>query len=97
MREMLLEDRRLAALRLLVEAGGSANESVLEMGLRALGHRAELDRAAVRQLLRDLEERECVGLELFDDRVMVATISRRGRLAAVGDVRVDGVKDPHGL
>ncbi|PZO89073.1 MAG: hypothetical protein DI623_11380 [Sphingomonas sanxanigenens] len=91
----ILANRRLAILKLLVEDGGHSNESVLELALRELGHRKGLDRAAVRQMMRELEERACVTLQLFRDTVLVAHITDRGRLAAIGDISVAGIASPH--
>lgn len=87
-------DRRLVILRLLVEDEGHANESVLEQGLIALGHRIGLDRAAVRKLCEDLERAGCVRLEYFRDRVMVAAITERGVAVSQGRIHVDGVAKP---
>lgn len=92
--EVLAADRRLALLRLLVEAGGEAGESVLEKGLHMLGHRAGVDRDQVRQDLRDLEDRDCLVIEFFEDKVMIAAITRRGVSAANGVIEVKGVAKP---
>jgi hypothetical protein len=86
---------RLAVLKLLIEDCGHCNESVIELSLRELGFRKGLDRAVVRQLMRDLEERACVTIDLVRDVVMVAHITQRGRLAAAGDVSIDGIASPH--
>lgn len=93
--ESLAANRRLAVLKLLIEDGGHSNESVLELALRELGHRKGLERDVVRQFLRDLEERACITIEMFRDKVMVAHITPRGRLAAAGDVSIDGIASPH--
>lgn len=93
--EHLAANRRLAVLKLLIEDCGHANDSVLEMALREIGHRANLDRAAVRTLMRDLEERACVTIDIVRDIVMVAHITDRGRMAAAGDVSIDGIASPH--
>lgn len=95
-KEHVAANRRLTILKLLTEAAGTANDSVIQIGLEAAGHVAELDRAAVRQLVRELEERDCVTVRMFEDRVMVATITERGRLAAAGRTMIDGVQSPHG-
>lgn len=87
-------DRRLVILRLLVEDEGSANESVLEHGLLALGHRVGLDREAVRQHLRFLRDADCLTIDMFRDKVMVASITGRGVAVAEGRVRIDGVSKP---
>lgn len=93
-REALAEDRRCAILRLLVEAEGEANESVLRSALAMLGHSRELTKDNVRNDLRFLEERGLVTLNWYEDKVVVAKISRRGVECAEGKVRVEGVKKP---
>jgi hypothetical protein len=92
--EVLAADRRLAILRLLVEAGGESGESVLEKGLHMLGHRAGVDRDQVRRDLRDLADRDCLVTELFAEKVMVAKITRRGVSAAEGVIEIAGVAKP---
>jgi DNA-binding transcriptional ArsR family regulator len=92
--QVLAEDRRLAMLRLLVEANGEANESVLYTGLEMLGHRTELTRANVRSDLKYLEERGLVTLSWFGDKVCIAKISERGVEVSEGRTRVEGVKKP---
>lgn len=91
---ILAADRRLAILRLLIEAGGSTGESVLEKALHMLGHRAGVDRDQVRKDLRELETRDCVQIELFQDKVMVPTITRRGVSVAEGIIVVEGIARP---
>lgn len=90
----LAEDRRLVILRLLKEAGGSANDSILEVGLQQLGHRRGLTREVVRRELEWLQQRRLVGLEMFRDVVMVASITARGVSVADGHEVVAGVKQP---
>lgn len=92
--QVLAEDRRLAMLRLLVEANGEANESVLYTGLEMLGHRTELTRANVRADLKYLQERDLVVLDYFEDKVCIAKITERGVEVAEGRTRVEGVKKP---
>ena len=92
--DLLRADRRLAILRLLVEAGGEAGESVLEKGLHMLGHRTGVDRDQVRRDLKDLVELDCVEVEFFQDKVMVGAITRRGVSVANGVIKVEGVAAP---
>lgn len=92
--EFLAQDRRLAILRLLVEARGSASESVIQKGLRALGHRVGVDRDVVRADFRFLEEAGLCVVEFFQDKVMIAEISRRGVAVADGQIMVEGVAEP---
>lgn len=92
--QILAEDRRLAILLIIRDAGGAANESVLRQGLEMLGHTAELTQDKVREELRFLEEAGCVRLDWFKDKVVVARITMRGIDCAAGQVRVEGVKRP---
>ena len=90
----LAEDRRLVILRLLTEAGGSANDSVLEAGLQQLGHRRGLTREVVRAEMEWLQARRLVTLEIVKDTVLVAAITPRGLAVAGGHEAVAGVKQP---
>ncbi|RJF84862.1 hypothetical protein D3877_10310 [Azospirillum cavernae] len=90
----LAEDRRLVILRLLTEAGGTANDSVLEAGLQQLGHRRGLTRDVVRADIDWLKARRLVAVEMVKDTVMVASITERGLNVAEGHETVDGVKRP---
>lgn len=92
--EHLAADRRLALLRLVKEAGGSANESVLETGLRMLGHAAGLTREVVRADMKLLGDAGCLDIEFFLDKVMVGRLTRRGHDVTMGSIEVAGVKRP---
>ncbi len=92
--EALAQDRRLVILKLIMEAGGAANESVLRQGLELLGHTAGVNYQTVRDELRFLEEAGCVKVEWFEDRVAVAAVTKRGVDCAEGRTRVEGVKRP---
>lgn len=92
--DFLAQDRRLALLKLLIEARGEAGESVLERGLKALGHRVGVDRDAVRNDLSMLAEVGCVVVDYFDDRIQIAAITKRGVACAEGRITVDGVAEP---
>jgi hypothetical protein len=92
--DALAQDRRLALLRLIGEAGGTANESVLRQGLEMLGHTAGVTYQTVREELRVLEDAGCVRLEWFNDKVAVARITKRGADCAAGQIKVEGVKRP---
>lgn len=92
--ELVAADRRLCILRLLLEDGGHGNESVLEKGLEALGHRSGLERSVVRGYLTHLETAGCVTIDYYRDKVMVASITARGVKVARGQVTVDGVAQP---
>ena len=93
-RDLVDADRRLCMLRLLLEDGGHGNESVLEKGLEALGHRAGLERAVVRDHMRFLESAGLVTIDFYRDKIMVASITERGVKVARGQVTVDGVAQP---
>lgn len=92
--EALAQDRRLAILKLIVEASGHANESVLRNGLELLGHNAALTRQAVREDLQFLEERALVKLNWYEDKIAVAHITERGVEVSEGRVLIEGVKRP---
>ena len=96
MKAHIAANRRLAILKLLIESAGVANDSVLHTAMKAIGHVAELDRTAMRVLIKELEERDCLTTEMVHGTVMVATITERGRMAAVGHCAIDGVASPHG-
>lgn len=92
--ERISEDRRLCILRLLVEAEGRANESVLKDGLTMLGLDAGLTRDVLRSELNWLSNRGLLRIEWFNDKVAVAHIQRRGVETAAGKERVEGVARP---
>ena len=93
-RDRVEADRRLIILRLLIENGGAASESVLERGLIDLGERIEMDRTTVRRFLTELELKTCILVDLFQDKVMVANITKYGVAVAEGRMTVDGVAKP---
>lgn len=90
--EQLMYDRRLCILRLLTEYKGTANESILHSGLKALGH-AKLGRSAVRTDIRFLIDVGCLTDEFMGD-VQVVSITKRGVEVADGCIEVDGIKPP---
>lgn len=89
----LIEDRRLVLLRLLKEAGGTANDSILQYGLQQLGHRRGLTREVVRSELEWLKARRLVDVEMVGT-VMVGKLTERGLNVAEGHEKVEGVKQP---
>ena len=84
-------DRRLFVLQLLAEVG-EANESVINDGCRAGGHR--VTRRQTRDDLDWLAARRLVTLDYYDDTVVVAKLVERGLDVARGEERVAGVKRP---
>lgn len=95
--QVLAADRRLAILRLLVEARGEAGESSLEKGLHMWGFRTHLTREVVRRDLEELAELRCLRIELVAGKTMIATITDHGRAAARGAIDVPGVSSPSGV
>lgn len=95
MAQHIAASRRLTLLRLMAEDGGQSNDGALLTAMRMIGERQALDRSAVRELLRELEERDCLTIEMARDTIMVVKITERGRMAIAGDVAVGGVASPH--
>ncbi len=89
---LVAEDRRLVILRLLVESANySANEYLLQQGLRAFGH--EVGHDLLRTELAWLEEQNL--LDLGDvGGVRVAKLRERGVDVAQGATTAPGVKRP---
>ncbi|PKP93180.1 MAG: hypothetical protein CVT77_06515 [Alphaproteobacteria bacterium HGW-Alphaproteobacteria-16] len=87
--------RRLALLQLIAEDGGASNDGTLLTAMRSLGHVQYLDQSAVRRLLGELAQRDCVTTEMVRDTVMVAKITERGRMAVAGHVSIGGIASPH--
>ena len=82
--------RRLFLLRLLVEVGGSANESVLRTAARAGG----FARSSADDIRTDLDHLHALGCitEEWHGRLRVVTLTERGEDAAWGRVAVEGVE-----
>ncbi|HRD47543.1 MAG TPA: AsnC family protein [Caulobacter sp.] len=93
-RDRVEAERRLIILRLLMENGGAASESVIERGLLDLGERVGMDRQTVRRMIRELETSTCVVVELFQDKLLVPEITKFGVAVAQGRMTVDGVAKP---
>lgn len=89
--DILQEDRRLAALRILAECGDELNTSVLHSALESLGHR--MSRDAVEALAAWLDEQGLVRLESVGP-VTVVLLTLRGHDVARGRARHPGVKKP---
>jgi len=86
--------RRLALLRLLVENGGGANESVLKTGLMALRFQGPTA-GDTRADLLFLEERGLVKTDYYLDRVFLADITRRGLAYLARELpAIEGVEYP---
>ena len=91
--KLVIEDQRLAVLRLLAkDPGFSHNDSVLHTALGAIGHK--ISRDAVRSLIAWLAEQDLVTVEVLDGPIHVATLTQRGLDVAQGNAVVPGVKRP---
>lgn len=88
----LAADRRLCILRVLVDVGGSANDSVLQTALDRLGHR-RLSRDTIRADLKFLAEHGCIQEEWLGP-ILVGTVTKRGVEVAEGRLQIDGIKKP---
>ncbi len=91
MKDLLDADQRLVILRSLVDAGGEANESILQDCLDVFGHRVSRDQ--VRTHITWLAEQGLVVVENIGS-YMVAQLTGRGQDVAEGRSTVPGVKKP---
>lgn len=89
--ERLASERRRALLALMKQDGGRGNERVLFQALRALGLGTGLEQNGVRELLRWLEARDCLTTRMFDEVMMVAELTDRGRLVLDGSLSIEGI------
>ena len=90
----LAADRRLVILRALSEdvSGGTANENVLQLALRAFGH--QVGRDMVRADLEFLREHQLVTLEKIDGmrtEIWIGKLLPAGEDVAYGKSRHPGV------
>lgn len=92
LKQLLQADRRLVMLRILNESAGyTANESILDSGLDAYGHKVSRD--VVKNELSWLSEMDLITVETVAE-TKVATITQRGIDVAEGQAVVEGVKRP---
>ena len=91
MKDLLDADQRLVILRSLVDAGGEANESILQDCLDVYGHRVSRDQ--VRTHITWLAEQGLVTNEPVGS-YFVASLTGRGQDVAEGRSTVPGVKKP---
>lgn len=87
-------DRRLAILRILVEAEGELGESSIEKGLQMWGFRAKLTREVVQADLIALAKVHCVENDMQAGGYLIAKITRIGVQAAQGAIDIEGVSKP---
>jgi len=85
--------RRLALLRLLREAGGSLNESILFKGAGQLGF-ARTSRDDIRDDLDLFKAADLIKETRYGDRLRIATLTDRGLDCAAGRLQVDGIEQP---
>jgi len=83
--------RRLFILRLLIEVGGEANESVIYKALMRGGFSAT-PRDDLRKDLDYLKTRACTRDDWLNDSLRVVSITERGEDAAHGRIEVGGVE-----
>lgn len=88
-KELLAADQRLCLIRSLNDAGGTANESVIQDCLDAYGH--ALSRDKVRTHFAWLEEQGVITLEDLAG-CQVATLTQRGYDAVDGRCTIPGIK-----
>ncbi len=91
--EAFVAERRLTILRILLEVREAVPDVAMMHALHATARRVKVDREAVREDYKFLEELMCVTTDLVDDRVLEATITSRGALAAQGNIKIPGVAD----
>jgi Fe2+ or Zn2+ uptake regulation protein len=91
MQQILSEDQRLVVLRSLVDAGGEANESILQDCLDVYGHRVGRD--LVRNHMTWLSEQGLISIDAVGS-YMIASLTSRGQDVAEGRSSVPGVKKP---
>ncbi len=92
MEKLLVDERRLALLRGLLQAPGHvANEQVCAIYLQHVGLRSGRD--AVRAAIDHLER--CGALKVdWTGTMMIVELTRRGAEAAQGLIEIDGVPRP---
>ena len=84
-------DRRRLILRIMAENQGSASESTIEQTMISLGESLGVDRDYVRAQLDFLKTATCISVELYRDRIMVATLTPAGVAVLEGRKTTDGV------
>lgn len=91
MQQILEEDRRLVILRSLLDAGGSANDSILQDCLDAYSHRVSRD--VVKTQMYWLSEQGLITVEKLGG-CMIAKLTSHGQDVAEGRAGCPGVKKP---
>lgn len=93
MKKLLQEDRRLVILRILHDMPSySANESIIDHGLDAYGHKVSRD--LVKAEMHWLEEQDLITQENVAG-TLVAELTQRGLDVATGQTTYPGVKRPN--
>lgn len=91
LKQLMDEDQRLVILRACIDAGGDANESILQAVLDTYGHR--ISRDLVRNHILWLEEQGTVTVER-PGGYFVVSITGRGQDVAEGRATIQGIKRP---
>ncbi len=91
MQQILEEDRRLVILRSMLDAGGSANDSILQTSLTGYGHRVSRD--IVKTQMYWLSEQGLISIEMLGS-CMIAKLTSHGQDVAEGLAVCPGVKKP---
>jgi hypothetical protein len=91
MQQILEEDRRLVILRSMLDAGGSANDSILQTSLNGYGHRVSRD--MVKTQMYWLSEQGLITIETLGS-CMIAKLTSHGQDVAEGLSVCPGVKKP---
>ena len=91
----LNEARRLFILDTLVEAGGSANETIVRDTCRAGFHAHGITRETIREDIGWLADRGCLRATwISDGDLILASITERGQDVTRGDQLIKGIKRP---
>ncbi len=89
--EHIQHSRRLCLLRLISEANGTLNESVIKSGLVAYGF--SQSHKDMRADIRFLINHGCLTDEWIGD-IMVLTITARGMDVSKGFIQINGIQKP---
>ena len=91
MQQILEENSRIGILRSLLDAGGSANDSILQTSLNGYGLR--LSRDMVKTQMYWLSEQGLISIEMLGS-CMIAKLTSHGQDVAEGLAVCPGVKKP---
>ena len=95
-RTALTENRRGYILRILDEAGGACNETVLRDACRAGFQPHGVTRDLIRDDIEWLRRHGCIVVEWVDETLALPRLTERGRDTAGGHLVINGVSLPAG-